>query len=66
MFIWIVGFFALSIISAIFSFTGIQTPSSDAAVFLFQVFALALIGSIAWALIHRHETVIGHDLHHRH
>lgn len=63
MFIWMIGLSALTLISAIFGFSGIQTPSTDAAVFLFQVFSLALIIGGAWALVHRHENVIGHRLH---
>lgn len=63
MFIWVIAFFALSVISAIFGFTGIETPSTNAAVFLFHLFSISLVVTIAWALIHRHEEVIGHRLH---
>ena len=63
MFIWVIAFFALSAISAIFGFTGIETPSTNAAVFLFHLFSISLVVTIAWFLIHRHEEVIGHRLH---
>jgi len=63
MFVWIVGLAALTVISGIFGYTGLETPSTDVAVFLFQVFAIATVGLIAWIAIHRHERVIGHDLH---
>ena len=66
MFVWIIGFFALSVISAIFGFTGIKTPSTDAAVYFFVVFSLSCVALVSGVLIHRHETIIGDDLHRHH
>jgi len=66
MFVWIVGLMAMSLITAIFGYTGFQTPSTDVAVFLFHVFSTALIVIVAWTIVQRHDSVIGHNLHRPH